>query len=90
MAIVWLGVHRADRAKHAVRLVQGNTLRRYITNVRGHPWPRESTLAGGISRWRSRVKQHLKLRLLWSAKLVILQQHMGDAHNLAGPSVVEA
>ena len=34
--IVWLGAHRADRAKHAVRLVtfrQGNTLRRYITNV---------------------------------------------------------
>ena len=35
--IMWLGAHRADRAKHAVRLVtfrQGNTLRRYITNVR--------------------------------------------------------
>ena len=59
--IVWLGVHRADRTKHAVRLVtfrQGNTLRRYITNVREphtfqlHPWPR-STLAGGTSKWRS-------------------------------------
>ena len=35
--IVWLGAHRSDRAKHAVRLVtfrQGKTLHRYITNVR--------------------------------------------------------
>ena len=34
--IVWLGAHRSDRAKHAVRLVtfrQGRTMRRYITNV---------------------------------------------------------
>ena len=33
--IVWLGAHRADRARHAVRLVtfrQGNPLLRYITN----------------------------------------------------------
>ena len=60
--IVWLGAHRADRAKHAVRLVtfrQGNTLRRYITNVlehfvrsQSHRW-QSSTLAGGTSRWRS-------------------------------------
>ena len=35
-ALVWLGKHRADRAKHAVRLVQfrhGATLHRYLTNV---------------------------------------------------------
>ncbi|MCA1684278.1 MAG: transposase, partial [Actinobacteria bacterium] len=35
-AIVWLGAHRADRAKHAVRLVQfrhGGALYRYVTNV---------------------------------------------------------
>jgi len=35
-AIVWLGAHRADRAQHAVRLVQfrhGGTLYRYVTNV---------------------------------------------------------
>src|SRR3712207_8862748 len=34
--LVWLGKHRADRAKHAVRLVQfrhGATLYRYATNV---------------------------------------------------------
>jgi hypothetical protein len=36
-ALIWLGAYRADRAKHAVRLVQfrqGRTLYRYITNVR--------------------------------------------------------
>ena len=35
-ALVWLGKHRADRAKHAVRLVQfrhHGTLHRYVTNV---------------------------------------------------------
>ena len=57
--IVWLGAYRADRAKHAVRLVtfrQGRTMRRYITNVRDpHTFPivAEVELAGGISRWRS-------------------------------------
>ena len=35
-ALVWLGAHRADRAKYAVRLVQyrrGEALHRYLTNV---------------------------------------------------------
>ncbi len=35
-ALVWLGKHRSDRTKHAVRLVQfrhGQALHRYITNV---------------------------------------------------------
>jgi hypothetical protein len=36
-ALVWLGAYRADKAAHAVRLVQfrvGGTLQRYVTNVR--------------------------------------------------------
>ena len=82
--IVWLGAHRADRAKHAVRLVtfkQGNTLHRYITNVLD---PLKFTIASMAEVYARRwdvemalklVKQHLKLRLLWSAKrVVILQQ----------------
>ena len=82
--IVWLGAHRADRAKHAVRLVtfrQGKTLHRYITNVREpRTFPIASMAEVYARRWDIEmalklVKQHLKLRLLWSAKrVVILQQ----------------
>ena len=82
--IVWLGAHRADRAKHAVRLVtfrQGKTLRRYITNVlEPRTFPIASMAEVYARRWDiemalALVKQHLKLRLLWSAKrVVILQQ----------------
>ena len=71
-------------AKHAVRLVtfrQGNTLRRYITNVREpDTFPIASMAEVYARRWDIEmalklVKQHLKLRLLWSAKrVVILQQ----------------
>ena len=81
---VWLGAHRADRAKHAVRLVtfrQGKTLRRYITNVlEPRTFPMASMAEVYARRWDiemalALVKQHLKLRLLWSAKrVVILQQ----------------
>ncbi len=82
--IVWLGAHRADRAKHAVRLVtfkQGKTVRRYITNVLDpHTFSITSMAEVYARRWDiemalALVKQHLKLRLLWSAKrVVILQQ----------------
>ena len=82
--IVWLGAHRADRAKHAVRLVtfrQGRTVRRYITNVHDpRTFPIPSMAEVYARRWDIEmalklVKQHLKLRLLWSAKqVVILQQ----------------
>ena len=97
--IVWLGAYRADRAKHAVRLVtfrQGRTVRRYITNVhdprtfRFHPWPR-STLAGGISRWRS-----IGQAAPQAASSLVCQAggdspaDMGDAHNFPGPSGTEA
>ena len=82
--IVWLGAYRADRAKHAVRLVtfrQGGTMRRYITNVHDpRTFPIRSIAEVYARRWDIEmalklVKQHLKLRLLWSAKqVVILQQ----------------
>lgn len=82
--IVWLGAYRADRAKHAVRLVtfrQGGTMRRYITNVRDpHAFPIRSIAEVYARRWDIEmalklVKQHLKLHLLWSSKqVVILQQ----------------
>ena len=83
--LVWLGAHRSDRAKHAVRLVtfrQGNTSRRYITNVQE---PRAFPIAAMAEVYARRwdielalklVKQHLKLRLLWSAKLVVIQQQI--------------
>ena len=83
--IVWLGSHRADRAKHAVRMVtfrHGKTRFRYITNVLN---PRKFTIKE-ISRLYARrwdvelaiklAKQHLKLKLLWSAKSVVIQQQM--------------
>ena len=82
--IVWLGAYRADRAKHAVRLVtfrQGKIMHRYITNVHDpRTFPIPSMAEVYARRWDIEmalklVKQHLKLRLLWSAKqVVILQQ----------------
>lgn len=83
-ALVEMGIHRSDRAKHAVRLVTfvvGTTRYRYLTNVRD---PQRLT-ATEIARLYGRrwdiemafqlVKQHLGLSLLWSAKpTVVLQQ----------------
>jgi hypothetical protein len=82
--LVWLGAHRADRAKHAVRRGQvrrGRVLHRYLTNVRD---PRRLPLAE-IARLYARrwdiemavnlVKTELGLHLLWSAKpAVVLHQ----------------
>jgi Transposase DDE domain len=82
--LVWLGAHRADRAKHAVRLVQfrhGATLYRYATNVHD---PRLLPMADLARLYARRwdielafnlIKTELGLHLLWSAKTdVILQQ----------------
>jgi hypothetical protein len=83
--LVWLGAHRADRAKHAVRLVSfqvGETTYRYITNVGD---PRQLTLRQLAQLYARRwdielaiktVKQHLNLHLLWSAKLVVILQQV--------------
>lgn len=85
--LVWLGAHRADRAKHLVRRVQfrvKGTLHRYLTNVHE---PHRLSIAE-IARCYARrwdielavklAKRELGLHLLWSAKTtVILQQIWG-------------
>ena len=83
--IVWLGAYRADRTKHAVRLVtfrHNKTMHRYITNVRDPgTFPIPSMAEVYARRWDIEmalklVKQHLKLRLLWSAKQVVILQQL--------------
>lgn len=83
-AIVWLGKHRADRAKHAVRLMQfrqGATVYRYLTNVLDPAvLPPAEAARLYARRWDIElafklVKRHLGLHLVWSAKLgVVLHQ----------------
>jgi hypothetical protein len=82
--LVWLGKHRADRAQHAVRLVQfrhGAVLHRYVTNVLDPAVLPPAELARLYARrWDielafNLVKRHLGLHLLWSAKPgVVLHQ----------------
>jgi hypothetical protein len=80
-ALVWLGKHRADRAKHAVRLVSyrhGTTTHRFITNVRDPkllPLPLIARLYG--RRWDIEMavnlaKTELGLHLLWSGKTAVV------------------
>lgn len=86
-ALVWLGAYRADKAAHAVRLVQfrqGGTLRRYLTNVLDPQlFPLTEVAKLYARRWDIElafklIKQQLKLHLLWSAKpQVVLQQIWG-------------
>lgn len=83
-ALVWLGKHRADRAKHAVRLVQfrrGAVLHRYLTNVRDPLLlPLAEVARLYARRWDIEmavdlVKTELGVHLLWSAKRpVVLAQ----------------
>jgi len=82
--LVWLGAHRADRAKHAVRLVQfrhGGQVFRSVTNVLDPATlPPKEVARLYARRWDIElafklVKRHLGLHLLWSAKPgVVLQQ----------------
>jgi hypothetical protein len=83
--IVWLGKYRADRAKHAVRLVRfrhKGHLHAYITNVRDPTLLPLAEIARLYARrWdfelaANLVKRHLKLHLLWSAKDVVIQQQL--------------
>ena len=80
-ALVWLGKYRADRAAHAVRLVQitrqGKTWA-YLTNVLV---PQQLSLADisqlyarrwDIERMFNLVKTHLKLHWLWSSQLTVV------------------
>lgn len=86
--LIWLGAHRADKARYLVRLVQfrvGKTVHRYITNVTD---PRRLP-AGELARLYARrwdielavklVKRELGLHLLWSAKSVIVWQQVWAA-----------
>jgi hypothetical protein len=80
-ALVWLGQHRADRAAHAVRLVQitrqGKTWA-YLTNVLE---PQRLSLADisqlyarrwDIERMFNLVKTHLHLHWLWSSQVTVV------------------
>jgi hypothetical protein len=83
-ALIWLGRYRADRAKHAVRLIQfrqNGVLRRYVTNVLDPTTlPPRAVAELYARRWDIElafklVKHHLGLHLLWSAKPgVVLHQ----------------
>ena len=87
-AVIFLGAHRADRAAHAVRLVQftiGKRTYRYISNVLDPELLSVAEIAALYARrWDIElaiklVKQHLKLHLLWSAKPVVIQQQIWAA-----------
>jgi hypothetical protein len=80
-ALVWLGKYRADRAAHAVRLVQvtrnGKTWA-YLTNVLD---PQRLSLADisalyarrwDIERMFNLVKTHLHLHWLWSSQVTVV------------------
>jgi hypothetical protein len=96
-AVVWLGAHRADRAKHAVRLVQfrhGGVLFRYVTNVLDPAVLPPKELARLYARrWDVElafklVKRHLGLHLLWSAKPGVVRQQVWAVLTIA--QVVQA
>ena len=83
--VIWLGKHRADRAKYAVRLVEftvGTTRYRYLTNVLDPHRLSLREIAGLYQRrWDielaiKTVKRHLGVHLLWSSKPVVIQQQV--------------
>jgi hypothetical protein len=89
---IWLGAYRADRAKHAVRLVEftiGATTYRYLTNVRDPHILSLRAIAGLYQRrWDielaiKTVKRQLGVHLLWSSKPVVIQQQILAALILA-------
>lgn len=83
--LVMLGAHRADRTKHTARRMQfrqGANLRVFLTNVND---PTVLSIHDAATLYARRwdiemavqmVKQHLKLRLLWSNNLVVVQQQI--------------
>jgi len=83
--IIELGAYRADRTKHAVRLVtfrHKTTTYRYITNVRD---PQQLAIRQIAQLYARRwdfelavnlIKTHLGLHLLWSGKPVVIQQQI--------------
>ena len=84
-ALVWLGAYRADRAAHAVRLVQfrvGTAQFSYVTNVLDPlALPLKEIARLYARRWDielafNLIKTHLGLHLLWSAKTVVVVQQL--------------
>ena len=83
--LVWLGAHRADRAKHLVRRITVMTRsgpRVYLTNVTD---PRTATARELVQLYGRRwdielafklVKRELKLSTLWSAKPVVIEHQL--------------
>ena len=81
-ALIWLGAHRADRAKHLVRLIEirhGRTTRRYLTNVTDPTTlPMADVVRLYARRWDIELairtlKTDLGLHILWSAKWPVIQ-----------------
>jgi hypothetical protein len=90
-ALVWLGAHRADRAKHLVRLVQftvGSQVHGFFTNVRDPRLFSVDEMARVYARrWDIEMavnlaKTELQLHLLWSAKPAVI------AHQIWGVLLV--
>ena len=86
--LIWLGKYRADRAKHAVRLVQyrhQGALYRYLTNVLDptvlslHEIARLYARRWDFELAVKLVKRHLGLHLFWSAKPAVVQQQVWAA-----------
>jgi hypothetical protein len=90
--LVWLGAHRADRAAHAVRLVQfraKGVLHQYVTNVLDPTTlPPRDLACLYARRWDielafSLVKEHLHLHLLWASKPVVVLQQVWAVFTIA-------
>ena len=91
-ALVYLGRHRADQAKYAVRLVQFSHQghwHRYLTNVLD---PQQLSLAEIVRLYGRRsyielafgvLKEHLAVSALWSAKWSVIQVQIWAALLLA-------
>jgi hypothetical protein len=87
-ALIWLGKYRADRAAHAVRLVQfqvRGVLHQYITNVHE---PKQLSLYEMAYLYHRRwdfelalklLKRELNLHLLWSSKPAVIEQQVWAA-----------
>lgn len=84
-AIVWLGAHRSDRAKHAVRMVtfqQAGQERCFITNVLDPATLSIHAIASLYARrWDIEqafklIKRELGLHLWWSSKPVVITQQL--------------
>ena len=82
--LIWLGAYRADRAAHAVRLVQfrvGTRTYQYLTNVLDpQQLPMHEVARLYVRRWDIElgfklIKRHLGLHVVWTGKAgAVLQQ----------------